>query len=277
MDGPSVGSHPNRRSAQPFPDSQYACARSKVGSGYLLFLSSRGGGDGLWKLENGAARELWKGNEGGLVAPPAISSDGSQICFSYRKQGRAGLYIMDASGASIRELAPNLDVRGAASWSPDGKWVAVAANTEEGSRVYKIPVDGGHPVRLLDTTSYHPLWSPNGAFILYAEPLQGGTLSVKAISPDKAAIQLPGIEVLYTTSIPYRFAPNQKALIALQGGGSAGQNFNWLDLETGEQRRLTDFKTRMVIESFDVTPDGKQIVFDRVRQNSDIVMMDLAR
>src|SRR5687768_7725759 len=52
--------------------------------------------------------------------------------------------------------------------------------------------------RLLTT----PLWSPNGAFILYAEPLQGGTLSVKAIFPDKAAIQMPEIRVLYTTSIP---------------------------------------------------------------------------
>jgi hypothetical protein len=32
-----------------------------------------------------------------------------------------------------------------------------------------------------------------------------------------------------------------------------------------------------VIEGFDITPEGKQIVFDRLRENSDIVMMDLAR
>jgi hypothetical protein len=70
---------------------------------------------------------------------------------------------------------------------------------------------------------------------------------------------------------------NQKALIVLQPGGSAEQNFSWFDLETGRHRRLTDFKPGMVIESFDVTPDGKQIVFDRVRENSDIVMMDLVR
>jgi Tol biopolymer transport system component len=260
-----------------FPVPNTRARGPRFGSGYLLFLSSRGGGDGLWKLENGAARELWKGNEGGLAAPPAISADGRQICFSYRKQGRAGLYIMDAGGVSIRALAQNLDVRGTASWSPNGKWVAVAANTEEGSRVFKVPVDGGPPVRLLDTTSYHPLWSPDGGSILYAEPLQGGTLLAKAITPDKTAIPLPEIKLLYTTSIPYRFAPNQKALIVLQGGGAAQQNFNWLDLETGVQRRLTDFKPGMVIESFDVTPDGKQIVFDRVRENSDIVMMDLVR
>jgi len=65
--------------------------------GYLAFLSSKGGSDGLWKLENGAPQELWRGDEGGVVAPPAIAPDGRLICFSYRKRGRAGLYVMNAS------------------------------------------------------------------------------------------------------------------------------------------------------------------------------------
>ena len=29
------------------------------------------------------------------------------------------------------------------------------------------------------------------------------------------------------------------------------------------------------MRTFDVTPDGKQIVFDRLRDNSDIVLIDL--
>jgi len=29
------------------------------------------------------------------------------------------------------------------------------------------------------------------------------------------------------------------------------------------------------MQTFDVTPDGKQIVFDRLRENSDIVLIDL--
>ena len=60
-------------------------------------------------------------------------------------------------------------MRGAASWSPDGKWVAVAANQGEGTRLFKIPVDGGPPVRLLDTLSFNPVWSPDGRFIVYSE------------------------------------------------------------------------------------------------------------
>ena len=61
---------------------------------------------------------------------------------------------MNANGTNVRALADSFDVRGAASWSPDGKWVAVAANQGDGTRLFKIPLDGGQPVRLLDTRSY---------------------------------------------------------------------------------------------------------------------------
>jgi hypothetical protein len=101
-------------------------------------------------------------------------------------------------------------------------------------------VDGGMPVRLVDTPSHHPLWSPDGKFILYAEPLQGGTFVAKAISPDKAPVRLPELQVDYTTSTPYRFI-SKKALIVLHAEDVSLRNFNWFDLETGERRRLTDF------------------------------------
>ena len=31
------------------------------------------------------------------------------------------------------------------------------------------------------------------------------------------------------------------------------------------------------MRTFDITPDGNRIVFDRLRENSDIVLIDLAR
>ena len=40
-------------------------------------------------------------------------------------------------------------------------------------------------------------------------------------------------------------------------------------------RQLTHFSDRGFLNTFDVTPDGKYLVFDRTRQNSDIVLIDL--
>lgn len=75
--------------------------------------------------------------------------------------------------------------------------------------------------------------------------------------------------------------PNRNALIFLKEeagvDGQVRQNFYFADLESGTQRQLTDLRQRFRIASFDVSPDGKQIVFDLLRDNADIVLMDLAR
>ena len=53
------------------------------------------------------------------------------------------------------------------------------------------------------------------------------------------------------------------------------QNFSLLDLTTGQQRPLTNLSQQVLMKSFDVSPDGKTILFDRYRENSDIVLIDL--
>jgi hypothetical protein len=61
----------------------------------------------------------------------------------------------------------------------------------------------------------------------------------------------------------------------MQGNASA-QNFWLLDLATKKTRPLTRLSDLAAMRTFDITPDGKQIVFDRRRENSDIVLIDNA-
>jgi hypothetical protein len=53
------------------------------------------------------------------------------------------------------------------------------------------------------------------------------------------------------------------------------KNFWLIDLASGEERQLTDFGTEFVIDDFDVSADG-EIVFDRVREESDVVVIEVA-
>jgi serine/threonine protein kinase len=261
-----------------FPLANTRALSPRAASDYLLFLSSRSGGDGVWKLKEGAVSELWKGSDGGVVAAPAVSPDGTQICFSAREQGRSHLYLMSSDGTNVRRLADTLDVRGAASWSPDGQWIAVAANDGTGTYVYKVPVSGGSPIRLTDTASHHPLWSPDGRFIVYSEPLQGATFVTKAITPDRVSVPIPEIRVFYLTSTPYRFAPDGNALVFLKEGAFVGgaRNFYMTDFKTGKERQLTNLEAGFLTRSFDLLPGGT-IIFDRLRERSDLAMIDLVR
>ena len=77
-------------------------------------------------------------------------------------------------------------------------------------------------------------------------------------------------------STAYRFLPDGKSLVVQQGEWRKPQ-FWLVNLETDARRQLTDLRPGRSTRSFDVTPDGKRIVFDRVQENSDIVLIELAR
>jgi len=159
----------------------------------------------------------------------------------------------------------------------------VAGTQGEGTRVFKIPVDGGPPSRLRDTLSFTPVWSPDGRFIVYSEQHASGSFDVKTMTSNGAPILVPAIASLGSRfplafGTPYRFMPDGRTLVTLQDT-APNQNFFGLDLETGRQRQLTRFDLRSgsAIQNFDISPDGKRIVFDRLRNRADIVLLSLAR
>jgi len=52
------------------------------------------------------------------------------------------------------------------------------------------------------------------------------------------------------------------------------RDFWVFDLVSGERRRLTNLANKGSLRGFDITPDKTHIVFDRVSQNSDLVLID---
>jgi Tol biopolymer transport system component len=250
-------------------------AAPRFGPGQLLFLSSKGGAEGLWRLRDGAATELWRGSEGAVVAAPAISPDGTQIGFVIRHGERGHLYVMAADGTGTRRMAESLNARDAPSWSPDGRWIAVVASDGTEQPLFMVPVDGGAPVRLLGGVNTNPLWSPDGKFIVYCEQDVGPSCLLKAITPERQPFPLPDIKVFFGGN-RYRFFPGGKALVLMLSKGRAGYDFWLFDLATRRLRQLTNLRTTdYSMRSFDVSPDGKQILFDRFRENSDVVLIDL--
>src|SRR6202167_1626803 len=98
----------------------------RFGGGTLFYLSSRDGADGLWSYRDGKALEIWKGSAGALQSPAAVSADGNGVAFAVTQEGKQQMQVMTPDGNRLRPLSSDVDVRGTASWSPDGKWIVVA-------------------------------------------------------------------------------------------------------------------------------------------------------
>jgi Tol biopolymer transport system component len=88
-------------------------------------------------------------------------------------------------------------------------------------------------------------------------------------------VKLPLIEVPSGGGGRCRFLPNGN-LVYLKGPDGA-QDFWLLDLTTSTSRQLTRLSNAATTSTFDITPDGRQIVFDRTRENSDIRLIDLPK
>ena len=242
----------------------------------LYYLSSQGAGDGLWPIENGKAEEVWTEAKGGLAEPPAVSPDGLHIVVVTRTEGKRRLKMISADGAESVAIAPEIDVEGSSDWSPDGRWVVAGGNDGKGDGLFKIPVAGGAPIRLSNKVARNPVWSPDGSLIAYSGPNVFTLTPLLGVRPDGTPVEMPPIRT-HRDGERLRFLPNGSGLIYMHGADATPwQDFWLLDLKTGNTRRLTQLNDRNQMRTFDVTPDGRQIVFDRWRENSAVVLIDLA-
>ena len=71
----------------------------------------------------------------------------------------------------------------------------------------------------------------------------------------------------------HRFLPGGAAVVYLPNMET--RDFWLLDLATNQHRQLTHLSDRGFLNTFDITPDGRYLVFDLSRQNSDVVLIDV--
>jgi Tol biopolymer transport system component len=248
----------------------------RLGPGSLLYRAPKAGTDALWRHEGSAdTRELWSGRDGRVIAGPALSADGRRVAFTVQSRGRTWLYLMSSDGSGARKLAQQLDVRGAPAWSPDGKWIAIAALQGAEPHLFKIPDGDGPAVALTDHYALDPVWSPSGSFLVYTGADVGTHFDVHAIGAGGEPHAIPKLSLTRGSRRLAFLGADESTLVILEGA-QARKEFWAVDLRSGARRALTDLGSGPVIGDFDVAADGRSIVFDRSREESDLALIELA-
>jgi Tol biopolymer transport system component len=247
----------------------------RLGPGYLLYVSSKGASDSIWKQQGDTATELWTAPEARILGGPAINSDGHRIAFSARQSGRAVLYVMNSDGTDAKAVATSLEWQGAPAWAPDGRSITAAALDGGVPRLFKVSFEGRPPEPLGPDQALDPVWSPDGRFIVYSGADIGTTFPVKAMSTDGKGYPLPTV-TLSRGARHLHFLSGRRALVVLKGE-IQHKNLWWIDLETGVEHQLTDLAPDFEVRDFDISPDGREIVLERAQAHSDVVLLDLPR
>jgi Tol biopolymer transport system component len=178
---------------------------------------------------------------------------------------------MDTDGKNLKQLTnSDLDARGYPDISPDGKWVFYhKGGPEQG--IWKVPVDGGHPVRLTADAARNPAVSPDGKWLAYYffDGHGTSTTGIAVISCDGGP-QLKRFPLPIHWG-PIRWAPDSQALFVIQARNDVG-NLWMQPLKGGAPRQFTHFDFERT-NTFDFSRDGKQLVIWRSRVTKDVVLI----
>ncbi len=139
---------------------------------------------GVVDVGSGQARQLTSAAT--AIMDPRWSPDGKEIAFSRSLSSdpispAAGLYVVAVESGQERELA-RFSITGGGpgnrpAWSPDGKRIAVYAQTQEDRGVYVVEADGSATTLVAPTGGFRGYsdlaWSDDGRDILLVSSYQG--------------------------------------------------------------------------------------------------------
>jgi TolB protein len=145
-------------------------------------------------LDGSHPRQLSDGSS--VVWSPRWSPDGKTIAFTGRDgRGILHIYLMDADGSNVRQLTHFDPADGQAqcpAWSPDGRQLAVQANTKGSAHVWVVDAKSGaarklapHSQAFLDEL---PSWFPDGKRIAF-QSNRSGRMAIWAMSVDGSGLQ----------------------------------------------------------------------------------------
>jgi Tol biopolymer transport system component len=151
----------------------------------VVFESDRLGFWDIWTCDIDGSRCDQITSLHGTAVRARWSPNGRYLAFEFHPNERSEIYIVEVPGGVPRLLPtiPRSDNL-SPSWSRDGKWIYFASKRgAEAFQIWKIPAQGGAPVRLTKNGGISPVESFDGHSLYYSKyeqngvwrmPLQGG-------------------------------------------------------------------------------------------------------
>jgi len=240
--------------------------------GRIVYAARVGENSDLWIMnaDGSAAKPLT--SDSFVDSRPAITPDGRYIVYqSFRPDNVPHIWRMDADGSNPKQLTTGGEDH-SPTVSPDGQWVVFVSWRSGNAMFWKVPIDGGEPVRFSELVARDPIFSPDGksvAGMVYDESVRPPRFRPASISfADGQLIKI--IDLPFTAASP-AWSRDGKDLLYLDSRADVANIWS-LTLAGGDPKQLTKF-TSEFMDRFDISPDGKHFVVSRSTGNNDIVLI----
>jgi len=208
------------------------------------------------------------------LGAPSLSPDGAQAVATLTSHSmddntaRSALWLLSTLGGTPRALTHGGDKDGQPRWSPRGDRIAfVAQREQQGSKdetpqLYLIAPDGGEARRVATVATGVEAfrWCPDGRHVVFVSWVWPGLKGVKAQADAHKAFKARKETGYVTSEAQYRYWDHHLPMDRVA-------HLHLLDVDTGKWRDLFEGTAYELSRAepdagcFDVSPDGKRLVF----------------
>jgi Tol biopolymer transport system component len=243
-----------------------------------VILGEHSGSLNLFHPDTGSKTPLTSPQQDGVAFLPSACANGRYIVFSI--VGRGGtrttrIWRLDAGGGNLKEFSDGRWDEYAVC-SPDGRWIYYV-DQYNGSKLTKVPLDGGRPERLSELPVYGAFdISPDGklaAFTTFLAPNDPkNRLALLPVdSPQNTKLLDLQRAVPSYGAVAVRFTHDGTAVVYALGDQDA-ENL-WLQpLDGSAGKQITNFKSEQ-IRDFHWSFDGSKLGMVRGHTDSDVVLL----
>jgi Tol biopolymer transport system component/DNA-binding winged helix-turn-helix (wHTH) protein len=237
---------------------------------WIAFVSDRTGHPQIWKSDWKEERVTPLTNfDGCRVANPNWSPDGRLIAFAANPEGQFDLFVVAATGGEPERITTTPTHEEAPVWSRDGRWIYFSA-TENGCRqIRKIAMADRQIVPVISTEGDRAMESRDGQWLYYS--------AIKNDTTEFWRRPVTDEESELIRAVPGRICEdwkvNEQGIYFGYYDERCHLVFGFFDFGSGKISPL--FNTARSSFNFDVTADGRTLVFDQFdRSESDIMMVE---
>lgn len=211
--------------------------------------------DAIWTSNpDGSARKVVSNTGAPGVWPTDVvwSPDGKRLAFVLETSTSSGtINVINADGTGYRQLAEGTSP----AWTPDGQWISYTVAGPENSwdSTFKVPVDGGDPVFVIDGSYLR--WSPDGTRIAFE---RGWPTDVWVRDLNTDAETNITAERDLTWEYVSDWSPDGSKLLVTSDGEGPGTTL----IVNGDGSLVRTLQISPAFNDITWSPDGSRIIYD---------------